>query len=381
MCAKKIGFIKMSWPGGGLENVVTTVANMMKEDMGIEPILILSEEPRGKVPACEIVDLSIGSVGGYPLKWHPVNMLRYVKQMSSYFLALKKHVVKLGLDIVVALDLETVALLKCVFPDIPVVVWIHISLKGFWSGKGMLPFIKRGFELADAIIVLNKSMKDEVLELCPSAKDKTFVIYNPITVEPVSGMNRAGSHRIAYIGRLSNDQKRIDRLLMAFSIFVDTHRCWKLTVIGDGPDRKMIEALIAEQALNDHVELVGWHEDPWKYLADTGGVSFLALTSDFEGFPTVLCEALVNGIPVVSTDCPVGPSEIVQDKKNGLLVPFGASEQERIENLAKAFCGMVDGEMQFEEEELRVSVNKQAPISVRKQWEEFLEILGNVSET
>jgi len=83
----------------------------------------------------------------------------------------------------------------------------------------------------------------------------------------------------------------------------------------------------------------------------------------------------------VSTDCPVGPSEIVQDKKNGLLVPFGASEQETIENLAKAFCGMVDGEMQFEEEELRVSVNKQAPISVRKQWEEFLEILGNVSET
>jgi len=56
MCAKKIGFIKMSWPGGGLENVVTTVVNMMKEDMGIEPILILSEEPRGKVPACEIVD-------------------------------------------------------------------------------------------------------------------------------------------------------------------------------------------------------------------------------------------------------------------------------------------------------------------------------------
>jgi len=59
MCAKKIGFIKMSWPGGGLENVVTTVVNMMKEDMGIEPILILSEEPRGKVPACEIVDLTI----------------------------------------------------------------------------------------------------------------------------------------------------------------------------------------------------------------------------------------------------------------------------------------------------------------------------------
>jgi len=380
MSGKKIGFIKMNWSGGGLENVVTTVANMMKEDMEMEPILILNEEPRGKVPACEIVNLNIGRVGNYPLKRHPVNMLRYVKQMSSYFSALKKHVVKFGLDIVVALDLETVALLKRLFKDIPVVVWIHLSLKGFWSRSGMWPFIKRGFELADAIIVLNKSMADEISELCPSVKGKTFVIYNPITIEPVSGMNRAESHRIVYIGRLSNDQKRIDRLLMAFSIFVDTHRCWKLTVIGDGPDRKMIETLITEHALNDHVELVGWHEDPWKYLANTGGVSFLALTSDFEGFPTVLCEALVNGIPVVSTDCPVGPSEIVQNKKNGLLVSFGTSEQETIDNLAKAFCVMAEERIQFKEEALRASVNKLLPSSVRNQWKEFLETLSNLGE-
>lgn len=123
------------------------------------------------------MNLSTGRIGNYPLKQHPVNMSRYVKQMSSCFSALKKHVGKFGLDIVVALDLETVALLKRLFKDIPVVVWIHLSLEGFWSRSGMWPFIKRGFELADAVIVLNKSMADEISELCPPANDETFVVY------------------------------------------------------------------------------------------------------------------------------------------------------------------------------------------------------------
>lgn len=100
----------------------------------------------------------------------------------------------------------------------------------------------------------------------------------------------------------------------------------------------MIEAPITKHTLNDHVELVGWHEDHWKYLANTG-VSFLALTFDFEGFPTVLCKALVNGIPVVSTGCPVGPSEIVQDKKSGLLVFFGLVNKKQYMTWLRLFVG------------------------------------------
>lgn len=255
MNVKKVAFLRTSWPGGGLENVVTSVANIMKEDMGMEPILILNEEPRGKVPSCEILNLGIGKVGDFPLKGHPINMINYINQLVSYFFVLRREVSGRDLDLVLALDPETVTMLKHLFKDIPVVVWIHESLKAFWSKSGMWPVIGRGFVLADAIIVINKSMKNEISDLCPSVMDKTFVIYNPITTEPISGVYQPGTRKIVYIGRLSNRDKRLDRLLKAFKMLLADHKSWKLTIIGDCPDREMVEALIAELGLDNHVEL------------------------------------------------------------------------------------------------------------------------------
>jgi len=85
-----------------------------------------------------------------------------------------------------------------------------------------------------------------------------------------------------------------------------------------------------------------------------------------------LCEAAANGLPVVALDCPVGPSAIVLDGVNGVLVPFGTTEDETVQRLADAFSAIACGRLVFDEVTVRNSINRYMPDVVKKEWEEFL---------
>lgn len=92
----------------------------------------------------------------------------------------------------------------------------------------------------------------------------------------------------------------------------------KLLIFGDGPLRSELQALIAEQALLDVVELRGYVANPLKFFARA---DVFVLSSLVEGLPNVLVEAMMCGCTPVSTDCPTGPREVLQDGKYGYLVP------------------------------------------------------------
>jgi glycosyltransferase involved in cell wall biosynthesis len=186
------------------------------------------------------------------------------------------------------------------------------------------------YPMADELVTVSHcAAKDLVTtiknnQLCPTA------IYNPIPIDTIrEKMSEPLEHRwltapdtkvILAVGRLEN-QKDFPNLLHALSEArkqVD----FKLIILGEGKRRKQLEALISQLNLNEHVEMPGHVENPYAYMYRS---DLFVLSSLWEGLPTVLIEALACECKVISTDCPCGPMEILEDGSYGNLVPVADS--------------------------------------------------------
>jgi glycosyltransferase involved in cell wall biosynthesis len=117
-------------------------------------------------------------------------------------------------------------------------------------------------------------------------------------------------------GRLSG-QKGFDLLIAAFAEVAPGHRDWRLRICGEGQLRAELERIVEEAGLGAQVDLPGRCD----IAVEMARASVFALSSRFEGFPVVLIEAMSKGMAVASFDCPTGPAEIVEDGRNGMLVP------------------------------------------------------------
>ena len=119
-------------------------------------------------------------------------------------------------------------------------------------------------------------------------------------------------------GRLA-PEKRFDFLIDVFAdIPPQDRQDWQLQIYGEGPERAALAAQIAARGVGSQVLLAGWTEDLGARLA---AADLFALSSRYEGFPNVLLEAMVRGLPVVCSACPSGPVEIIRDGWDGLLLP------------------------------------------------------------
>lgn len=152
-----------------------------------------------------------------------------------------------------------------------------------------------------------------------------LVSFKEIQKQGVEPFTHPRSYIVA-LGRLS-EVKRLDILINAYASSELRHHC-DLLIVGEGECRQELEQQIADLSLQDQVILEGVQSNPFKYLANA---EFLVLSSRTEAFPMVLIEALVLSCPVVATDCPTGPREIVIEGENGLLV-----ENENTEALSQA---------------------------------------------
>ena len=164
------------------------------------------------------------------------------------------------------------------------------------------------------------------------------------------------------VGRL-NDQKRIDRLVTAFSMIADKYPNWHVDVFGEGDKKDALQEQIDSSHLQDRFIL---HE-PTKTIYDEYTKSqFLVLSSAYEGRPLVLIEAMACGLPCVSFDCPSGPAEIIDDGVTGLLAANG-----NVVDLAAKMEWMITHEKERKEmgEKAYIAASIYKPSNIMEEWE------------
>lgn len=202
---------------------------------------------------------------------------------------------------------------------------VNVSLRTLSSS------IRLTYPLATGRMAVSEGVKSDLCRISGLSPDQFKVIYNPVVSENFCISPKASSlpspwpyvsqYRIIAVGTLKV-QKNFPLLLEAFSILrrsINAH----LSVLGDGDQRPILENLVNYFDLAGDVSFPGFVLDPspWMQHAD-----LFVLSSSWEGLPTVIIEALGFGIPVVSTNCPSGPEEILEQGRYGRLVPVGDAE-------------------------------------------------------
>lgn len=170
---------------------------------------------------------------------------------------------------------------------------------------------------ARAIVVQTESIASS---FPPSWRGRIAVVPNPVpATSPPQPRSAAGNgrKRILAMGRLER-QKGFDLLVDAFAAVARDRPDWDLTILGEGSERPALERRIARLGLDGRVALPGREKDAAGALSRA---DLFVLSSRYEGFPNALAEAMAAGLPVVSFDCPTGPSDIVRDGVDGRLVP------------------------------------------------------------
>ncbi|NJL11460.1 MAG: glycosyltransferase family 4 protein [Calothrix sp. SM1_7_51] len=200
-----------------------------------------------------------------------------------------------------------------------------------------------------ARVVSSSQGVDKCFDWLP--KTKRAVIYNPLTkiedgenlinLPPGANLNKKW---VIAMGRLTR-QKGFDILLSAFKKIYHKYTDWQLIILGEGELRHEIENIIDSQGLNRQVILPGVLSNPFPILKRS---ELFVLSSRFEGFGNVLIEAKACGLPVISTDCPSGPKEIIRHGVDGILV---ANED------ASALASAMDALMSDKKERLRLGAN------------------------
>ena len=202
----------------------------------------------------------------------------------------------------------------------------------FYYRRVLPKLIRLFYPWANCIVAVSQGVADDLAMSTGLQRDHIRIINNPVITQDLRKKSRetlehpwfqAGQPPLLIaVGRLSA-QKDYPNLIKAFAK-VRTNRAVRLIILGEGEDRQILEKLVDELGLSDDVSMPGFIENPYPYMIKA---SVYVLSSRWEGLPTVLIEALFCGIPIVSTDCPSGPREILKDGLFGQLVPVEDPEK------------------------------------------------------
>jgi glycosyltransferase involved in cell wall biosynthesis len=302
--------------GGGAERVALAMLQGIL-DRGYKVDLVLASRSGALLPlvpdGVEIIDLGAKKLRGalFPLA-------RYLRDRRPY--AMHVMMWPMPLFAVIARAMARV--------DTRLIGSEHTNLSTVAYGlrpRLVRAVTRRAYLKLDALIAVSKGVADDLSAFINFPRSRISVIYNPLLLPdsiPAPDVAKskwpAGTRRLLAVGELKID-KNYPLMLRAIAK-LRSHTPVSLLILGEGSLLHELEQRVVEEGLKDAVIFAGFDNDVWPYYA---AAELFILSSDTEGFGNVLVEAMHAGVPVVSTDCRSGPSEVLDGGRFGTLVPCG----------------------------------------------------------
>jgi glycosyltransferase involved in cell wall biosynthesis len=321
----RIAIYLPSLRGGGAERVMVTLANgFAARGFAVDLVLAKAEGPYLKDVAStvRVVDLdsprtllSLPGLVRYLRRERPVSMLSALNHANVVAVA-AKQLARVPMRLVVS-ERNT----------------LSVSNRGSRALRvRLLPWLMRGaYRRADGVVTVSAGVADDLVAALDLPRKHVRVIYNPMVTDTLLAQSKLPlSHSwlapdqpplVLAVGRLT-PQKDFRTLIHGFARLRQA-RPVRLVILGDGEQRGELEAIVGELGLSQDVALPGFVDNPFAWMRQA---SLFVLSSAWEGLPGVLIQAMACGAPVVSTDCPSGPAEILENGRWGRLVPVGDAE-------------------------------------------------------
>lgn len=341
---------------GGIERVTSNLVSLFskdREDIEIDIVSQFRSSDKLWYPftGCTIKYLSNKN---YDAKPHSIE--RLLKMFSNVFVV-RKFFMKNKYDLIIGQSFPNVFILFLAGMDMSKVVAAEHVYYDYYGNvlKKLRLFIYKKCHKVVVLTSLDKKCYDAHY---PS--EHTVLIPNPVIVPRYSYSLLENKQAIA-MGRIQY-QKGFDTLVDVFAMVHKKHPDWKVNIYGDGNYKDEIAQYITEKKMDDIVVLKGRTDDVPSAMKEA---SFFILSSRFEGFGMVLAEAMAQGLPAVSFDCPTGPSDIVKTNTNGILV-----ENQNKEALAEAICYMIEHPIERKEMGKRAvdTVKEFSGESIAQKW-------------
>jgi glycosyltransferase involved in cell wall biosynthesis len=324
--APRMGIFLPSLEGGGVERVYTNLANrFVASGFAVDMILLWARGPYLADLDARIRVVDLG-----------------VRSKAQAIPALARHLHRDPPEVLLsAMDIANVVALiasRLSRRRIRLVVTCHIHFsaqtrQGRRFQDWALPWLARLlYPGADRIVAVSRGVAVDLAKVLRLPEERIEVIYNPIALDTLCA--KAAMHCehpwlqegeppvLLSVGRL-NAQKDYPTLFRAVAELRQT-RDLRLIVLGEGPERAALEQLADDIGISDILAMPGFVDNPFAYMRQA---HLFVLSSRWEGFGLVIVEALACGCPVLSTDCPSGPGEILEGGKYGRLTPVGDASQ------------------------------------------------------
>lgn len=301
---------------GGMETIISTMLKGLNQSSGYDAKLFILNFSRHQG----------GSKNNLWKEGLPVieNYSRAPRFLLHYTYALRfaEYVNKNNIDTVICADefcVFTASLSRhLVKHPYAIISWTHFSL------HTVKPKRRKWFKRADKNIAISNLIATQLVDNgCP--RDKVFTLFNCVPKKkftlsdkrPQDQIDSKKPVRFMYIGRVDFEgQKRLRDMFLGLSK-LSYH--WELHIIGSGED-EILRNFAIGLGIEANIIWHGWQDNPWQYIKNKiGSVSCSLLTSEFEGMPMALIEAVSYGIPCISSNCQSGPSDIILHGQNGYL--------------------------------------------------------------
>lgn len=363
----KLAFVVSGLSSGGAERVVSTLANTLSKTYEVHIISLKKTEPF--YPLHPEIRLSY-CADRIPPSTNPFQaLMSNIRLMRSLYKNLKRDGIHQCISFATIPNL--IAILPCRRLRIPVIISERnnprldgASLSRIWKW-----IRKQLYPKADFLVVQTQGIASFYKDMVKAHQLR--IIPNPLNPDFHCSPNPERKPIVLNVGRLHH-QKNQELLIRAFA---RTNRTdWELHIYGEGDMRLELEALAKELGVADRVRLPGvFHPISEKYQE----CGIFAFTSRFEGFPNALMEAMYFGMACISTDCPTGPSELIENGVNGYLIPVNG-EDELTDRLIEL---MSDASLRLElGETAHATMEAYETGEVVSKWESLLETVRPTSK-